>query len=981
MAQAKKRKKKPPGGAAGAPPRSEPRVQIFTKFAGCNFQLATRDFDDLFGEGQDAQTDLMPMNMAIQNNASIAPFGGIETRQNLVELFDAPVGKHFTGVATLIGERLYAACDDMTIHHGLLSTGNLTGNLTTTTEQSVTQDVGESWYEDHERRVQIFRAPHNGVITTIYAFLKGTSGYPWVTLRGTNGSIECSSIIESETGAWHTFDFTTVLGEAPLQVVEGEMLTLIVWGMYSEFQIAYDSSGSLYPDGTLDGDPDAALRFRVVQEIEFYAEENVTVELEDFNDTYSSMDQYSYSGVAPGPTDIPVEFTQEHIIVKTSGKLMKARYSVGYKDNYPRYAHVHIAHESVTIFDADVLSGSDIKLNHPVAHEDVVTVNVTTYLPIVDNAYTIDFFEALDDNNWTFLGYADDQLVGMTANQQIWNGPLGDFKLANALVIADPNALTIDSLTGIGVDISAAYNVTTHPYRIGICHTLLNEFGPTLPSTPFFFYANHPTSEWTTTAYVKVSGTVANLTGITAVELYFIEGEAQEPAFLGRVNISEITTDEEGHDHPPATKSWSFNWTGYDKADTSMWTIANLMVPAQNYTTGVPASKMAALDGQLYFWGNTENPYRIWIGGNPGNRFSVSPGTGGGFVDVEPGIGTMVKNVLKFKTQQGAAIVTALCDNPNSQREARYNLVESSISISDEQSIKGWMAEKIAGTVGCKSGNGAVAAGDGLYAVSRYGLAITTLTMEYNSQLQVMYVSDPIAPVFLKQYGNQLEVSVLFFVNGVLYMTFGAPDGSLDNVIFCYDIALKAWWTYTLGTDTPILNMIPIDYEGFREGIGIITEDAVYLLPTTMDEGFDVLPVHEVLIETGELTTMQPLQSMHHLTQLEFWFDYFIGELDITVTMIDQFGRKIETMKRISHGTLQHQLRESIRIDAVVESYKIVMRGQAKMRLTHFIAKLYPKSNRIGMLGGFDSSQSHTDVGSIRRTFNDYNDLKDAIIP
>jgi hypothetical protein len=82
----KKRKKKPGGkeSLGGAPPRSEPRVQIFSKFAGCNFQLATRNFDDLFGEDQDAQTDLMPMNMAIQNNAKIAPFGGIETRQSLV---------------------------------------------------------------------------------------------------------------------------------------------------------------------------------------------------------------------------------------------------------------------------------------------------------------------------------------------------------------------------------------------------------------------------------------------------------------------------------------------------------------------------------------------------------------------------------------------------------------------------------------------------------------------------------------------------------------------------------------------------------------------------------------------------------------------------------------------------------------------------------------------------------------------------------
>jgi hypothetical protein len=183
-----------------------------------------------------------------------------------------------------------------------------------------------------------------------------------------------------------------------------------------------------------------------------------------------------------------------------------------------------------------------------------------------------------------------------------------------------------------------------------------------------------------------------------------------------------------------------------------------------------------------------------------------------------------------------------------------------------------------------------------------------------------------------------------------------------------------------LDTKTPILSMIHIDFDGGREGIGIITKEHILLLPTTMDDDADVLPTGDVLIETGELTTMQPIQSMHHISQLEFFFDYFIGEMDIQVTMVDQFGRVITVDKHIHHTLLQHALSEYIRIDQVVKSYKVVMTGPARMRLTHFIAKLYPKSNRIGMAWGFDSQQSHGDT-SIHRTFTSYNDLKDAIIP
>lgn len=127
---AKKKKKSQAGGLAGKPAFSEPRVQVFSKFAGCNFQLAERDFDDVFAEDQEPQSDLMPMYMAIQNNADAVPMGGIETRPNIVKLFDAPLDidgkpKAMTGVAALIGDRLFVACDDMTIHHGVMADGAL----------------------------------------------------------------------------------------------------------------------------------------------------------------------------------------------------------------------------------------------------------------------------------------------------------------------------------------------------------------------------------------------------------------------------------------------------------------------------------------------------------------------------------------------------------------------------------------------------------------------------------------------------------------------------------------------------------------------------------------------------------------------------------------------------------------------------------------------------------------------------------------
>ena len=704
-----------------------------------------------------------------------------------------------------------------------------------------------------------------------------------------------------------------------------------------------------------------------------------------FSDITANRTIHAEFSPLPEP-DRSSSFEKKHQ-AKSTGLLSQVRYRLRYVDGRNEKAVVKLYRgEEATgtpFYNGSHFPGQMIPLKDVhITEGEWITMLVECQYEIVGGAWNVDFFEAKDNNTWTHLGYADDQLVGMTANQQIWTGTVDSNVISNAMVIPDPDtpddqiAFADLKKVGSGVSISSSKDDPDFPHRLSICYTLINKYGPTKPSMFTTFYANKSLVEWTSSNYIQINGFAPNGKGVLAVELYYTDGDAQEPAFLGRVNVPDIPESEE----LSGKKKWSFNWTGYH-VDTASWIVSNLSIPRSNYTGGVPSSKMAAIDGRLYFWGNPQYPYRIWVGGNPGNRFSVAPGTGGGFVDAGPGIGTVIKDVLKFKTQQGASIVTTVTDNQNSSREARFNLVESTISLSNEQSVSGLLAEQVAGAVGCKSEHGAIAAGDGLYTVSRYGLAITTLTMEYNSQLQVMYVSDPIEPVFLKLSGEQLKSSVLHEINGILYMTFGKLDETLDNVIFCYDIGLKAWWTYTIEINEPILNMISIDYEGAKEGLGIVTASGVYLLPTTQGNPPRVMPDHSVLIESGELSTVQPLQAVHHLTQLEFRFDYFIGEIDIIVKMVDQFGRIVTTRKRVRHDELQHQLAEHIRIDQVVESYSITIVGKANFRMTHFIANLYPKPARVGIVNGFNSSQGHGTSGVIRRTFNSYNDLRNTITP
>ncbi len=573
-------------------------------------------------------------------------------------------------------------------------------------------------------------------------------------------------------------------------------------------------------------------------------------------------------------------------------------------------------------------------------------------------------------HHWTDFEYVDDRLIGMTRECQTWMTDLAHSnRFANAKKVSNPSTPTISNFQANGSLEISATKTETCCYRVAVAYSYINMFGPTACSKQRTFYASKPVDEWSAEAYLMISGTAPSGYNIMAVELYYTTGNSSEKLFLGR-------TDIEGGDGG----EWSFDWFGYLDA-TDQWPIANLIAPTRNFTEGPKCTHVECIDSRMYFWGGNDEPYRLYIGGSPGNLFSLSEGTGGGFVDVEPGTMQEIRVVTKYKTQSGASIVTMLCDSPNSQHEQRFNLVENQVNLSNEQNMKSWQAEQVAGAVGCKSFNGAVVCEDGIYSISRYGLALTTMTMEYNSQIRTNYVSDAIKPVFTDQMGVVLKNSVLLECDGVIYLAIGKSDTDIDDMVFCYDIDRKAWWTITLDIDEPIIKMFHVDYEGTQEGIGIITANHVYLLPLTHNDAPTVKSNFNVVIQTGELATQQPQQNWLYLSQMEFRFDYFVGSVVVELTGIDQFGRKVTTKKRISHDSTVYNDAEYMRIDLRLQSYQIRITGIARFRLTHFIAKLYTMSAKQGLVWGFDDSQSFRTSDDIHPTFLDYNDIRKAIIP
>jgi hypothetical protein len=244
----------------------------------------------------------------------------------------------------------------------------------------------------------------------------------------------------------------------------------------------------------------------------------------------------------------------------------------------------------------------------------------------------------------------------------------------------------------------------------------------------------------------------------TGIDLYARTDENINFVFIGHLDTGT-----------PAAggKAWTYKWYG-SMTDITQWATSQLIKPTENTTEGPNATHFTCHDSRLYYWGIPNKPYRLYIGGNPGSEFSIARGLGGAWVDIEPGSGYDIKGTAKWKTVSGANIVTIMCGNQNTTKVKRFNLVETNLTLTNEISYKCYMYEAVSNVVGCNSRWGYGVYTDGLYSLSRYGLMLTTMAMEYNSQMRNQKVSDTIDPIFTERIGKRLRDGRLVCINDII---------------------------------------------------------------------------------------------------------------------------------------------------------------------------------------------------------------------
>lgn len=604
----------------------------------------------------------------------------------------------------------------------------------------------------------------------------------------------------------------------------------------------------------------------------------------------------------------------------------------------------------------------------------------------------------------TSLDYdGNDVIVGYKDNKIIQAGP--EIRLDSS------DSYTAPIIEVEGMESGDHYDKHDHPNQLTVVYVYTNKWGATTRSASTTVFIEHTPYEFTARRFIKIKHSFAGpalFSEDVGISIFVNLNENQNYVMAAYKEYNDVYIPGVGinpdsgiiWDETTGEYRWEINWYGAMQ-DTDEYANSLDYLPQENTTIGPACRWFDHIDGRMYYWGDPDKPYRLMIGGNTGNEMSIARSHGGGWVDIEPGSGIEVKGVAKWKTASGANIVTILCGNPNTNQVKRFNLVEMTSTFTNEINRKGWQYEEVSNVVGCNSRWGFGVFEDGLYTVSRYGLMLTTMTAEYNNQMKNQKVSEVIEPIFTERLGKRLTDARLVHIDGIAYIVLSedaseSTPQNLDRVILCYDIGKKAWYTFTHGhegnNDPLIFHAMAIDSEEHVEGLGIITEDALTLYPTTGIQD-TVAPKFDILLESGELCSRVPMQSPYYVEQLEFRFDYFIGRCELEIEGVDYYGRKFKIWKVFgnegsdSPDTPDPEKRayvEWVRVQKLVEFFRIRIKGKCRCRLTHIIAKAYLYNNLIGMPYGFDAQDTfinrHGDDEPIHHYIDDYNNLRRAIV-
>lgn len=252
------------------------------------------------------------------------------------------------------------------------------------------------------------------------------------------------------------------------------------------------------------------------------------------------------------------------------------------------------------------------------------------------------------------------------------------------------------------------------------------------------------------------------------------------------------------------------------------------LAPVGDSTAGPKTTRATNIKGQVYMVGDTDNPSRIWFGGDIGDTSALDFSTfnGGGWVEPNKGGKDFPVIVKPFRDGKGTPMASCLSKGTNGAGK-RYLLQPSSVTVGDTV-ISFMNVAEDNGQDGTDSADGVVLLDDALFYPSRDGFKTTTTKASIQNILSTSNISDNISDAVNTLSGNSMDKCVGVSHDRRIYWAVPYQSTS-NNQVWTLDLRQKGAWVRPWNLSVDAMVLYADNSDGMTKVIFVINSKFYYL--------------------------------------------------------------------------------------------------------------------------------------------------------
>lgn len=323
--------------------------------------------------------------------------------------------------------------------------------------------------------------------------------------------------------------------------------------------------------------------------------------------------------------------------------------------------------------------------------------------------------------------------------------------------------------------------------------------------------------------------------------------------------------------------------------------------PQENRTDGMRCAYGIEINGRPILYGDTDNPYAIWVGGDNPREISFSSADGAYRAEGQAGTDYYPTGVVGFRNNQGTPDITVLYSN--TEGLSKQAILAPKTFEYGEQSFVAWtLTDQNYGAAGVSSP----------YAVVNYNGSLTfpttdgMMTMGTKAQLQNVLstdrISEELVPFFKRVSASALEEIVGTAWDNKMYYIIPSDGKSTPDKLMIRDMNNNGAWTIA---DIPAQWVGVVSPKDSSAFIYICQGNKIYRLVdiATTTDYIDGKPVpFATRVESGMIGFNGAYNTYRAIIQVVFYLLDLSGDVWVGVRYKDRFSGKIKTKRKKVSG-------------------------------------------------------------------------------